>query len=687
MLNKLKLKRITSQKSDDPLKNAKKNIYARSIGLAVFVIFVTVTLLFAVTTAWFTNTIAVDGLTFKAEAWGFDGTVSVSETAIEAAPGDEGYVELRVKNKSDLASSIGVSISKEYMEEAQMQKRIYFYVDKSSVVNGETVEKLYLNNTTGYSYTLYGHNELILSEELRTDVPIKWKWVYDVVGYYFKGTVTDTGVTVSEYLRPVEYSYDDATYEETKYDDAGNITEGGDLITVDGETTVPQFLAQLTASDGYEGAYSEAEDGSLMYNDTAVKPLTAANCWPIDEANGVWLYLCTKAEIEANTGWDTLYGTTAASEKKSYQARITVTGQQLNQEVVTLDGGADLAAAINSNSGDIVRLSNDITTVETIAVGSADTYVNAVVDLNGCKINVTDTELECLFTVSEGSTLTLFNGTLSGVDDSNTIGVKAVGSEVTLSNITVSKLDMGVRIEDNAGSGVNSTVIISDCEMTTTDCTVRINGNGALSSGNTQLVVQDSTLISEKLMGISGNGSGTTAASSGNWGTNIQVVNSTVEGYYTSIYHPQMNSTLSVSGSVLRGMTGLIIKGGDIRIADSTVIGTATDDSPITATPTEDQLGMSGSLDTGDGIYIESNYGYPITLTVSGDSVINHTAKSAQALRVFPAVEHVDVTLTGGTYSSNVNEYLDEGYICESKIVTEEGGESVTVYKVMAEEN
>ena len=147
MLNKLKLKRSRTESSSDArLAAAKRNIYAQSIGLVVFIVLVTGTLLFAVTTAWYTNTITAGGLTFKAEAWGFNGSVSVSEDAIEAAPGDEGFVELRVENSSDIASSIGVSITKQYMEETQMQKRIYFYIDKSAVVNGEAVDKIYLNN-------------------------------------------------------------------------------------------------------------------------------------------------------------------------------------------------------------------------------------------------------------------------------------------------------------------------------------------------------------------------------------------------------------------------------------------------------------------------------------------------------------------------------------------------------------
>lgn len=674
MLNKLKQKRRQIPvSSDDRLKAAKKNIYARSIGLAVFVVVVTVTLLFAVTTAWYTNTIAVNGLTFKAEAWGFDGSVSVSEDAIEAAPGDSGFVELRVKNKSDLASSIGLSISKQYMEEAQMQKRIYFYVDKSSVVNGEAVDRIYLNNSKGYSYTLYGHNELILSEQICTDVPVKWEWVYDVVGYYFKGTVDgDSLITVEEYLQPVEYSFDDATFD-----------EAGNLLTVDGETTVAQYLTQITASDGYEGAYTITDD-VLMYGEE-VASATISNCYCIDRANNVWVYFCTKSEIEANTVWDTLYGSTVESEKKSYQARISVTGEQLNQQVVTLGADADISQAMNSNSGDIVRLSSNITINEPIAIGSVATeteegvYVNALLDLNGCEINVTDTSVESIFNVAEGSSVTIFNGELSGSAGSKTFGVKAVGGDVTLSNVSIKDLNTGVRVDDDTSNGANSTVIISDSTIIGSLAAVRLHGDGSDTPAMTQLVIQDCTLISKTHSAIIGNG---TVGNNGKWGTNIQVINSTLEGYYSAVYHPQMSSIFSAEGCVLKGMTGMLIKGGEFYISNSKVIGTATDDSPIVV-PTEDQLGLSGSLDTGDGIYIESNYGYPISLSITGDCEISHNARTARALRVFPEADFVKVSIDGGIFSSDVSSFLTEDYQCvEEEMQVEGSEETVTVYRV-----
>ena len=142
-----------------------------------------------------------------------------------------------------------------------------------------------------------------------------------------------------------------------------------------------------------------------------------------------------------------------------------------------------------------------------------------------------------------------------------------------------------------------------------------------------------------------------------------------------------MVETLKVIFMFVSGLL-LLIKGGDFYISNSKVIGTATDDSPIVV-PTEEQLGLSGSLDTGDGIYIESNYGYPISMTITGDCEISHTARTAMALRVFPVADYVKVSIDGGVFTSDVTEYLSEDYICvEEEMQVEGSEETVIVYRV-----
>ena len=197
MPNQTQQKQVPVQTASNALKNARKNVIKQA-GLAVFTIAVTVIMLFAMTTAWYTNVVQTSGLTFEAEAWGFEGEVLVSDQVIKAAPGDSGIVEMSITNQSDQISELTVNVSKEFMlvgetgQDRAMQQRLYFYIDEQNVINGETVSRKYLSNTSGHSYTLFGQNELLLSEELHTDSLLKWEWVFDVVGYYVRGDFDET---------------------------------------------------------------------------------------------------------------------------------------------------------------------------------------------------------------------------------------------------------------------------------------------------------------------------------------------------------------------------------------------------------------------------------------------------------------------------------------------------------------
>ena len=108
------------------LKRAKRNIYWQA-GLAMVTIVLTIVILFAMTAAWYTNIVETSGLVFEAEAWGFDGQITIAEKSIQAAPGDEGSIQLEVVNSSESMTSVGISASKSRMAE-EMQKRLFFYV-------------------------------------------------------------------------------------------------------------------------------------------------------------------------------------------------------------------------------------------------------------------------------------------------------------------------------------------------------------------------------------------------------------------------------------------------------------------------------------------------------------------------------------------------------------------------------
>ena len=97
--------------SEQYLRKVRKNITRQAL-LALLTIVLTLVIVFAMTSAWCTNIAQTSGLVFEAEAWGFDGKITVAEGLTKAAPGDDGVVHLTVANNSDAISAISVNINK-----------------------------------------------------------------------------------------------------------------------------------------------------------------------------------------------------------------------------------------------------------------------------------------------------------------------------------------------------------------------------------------------------------------------------------------------------------------------------------------------------------------------------------------------------------------------------------------------
>ena len=180
-------RKVTAQNAKDTaLSKAKKKIFWQA-GLAGITVILTIIIVFAMTSAWYTNIVQSSGLVFETEAWGFEGTIQVNADPVVAGPGDDGVIHLEVSNDSENIIAVGAHISKAKMDK-DMQRRLYFYVDTQQVRNEETMSRVYLNSQEGYTYTLFGKSKLRLTKEAHNAAQLKWHWVYDVLGYYVYGT-------------------------------------------------------------------------------------------------------------------------------------------------------------------------------------------------------------------------------------------------------------------------------------------------------------------------------------------------------------------------------------------------------------------------------------------------------------------------------------------------------------------
>lgn len=635
MANSQKKNSAQAQPKASALKKVRRSVYLQA-GLAGMTILLTLVIVFAMTAAWYTNIVQTSGLTFEVAPWGFDGEITVTETPIKAAPGDDGVVGLSVTNDGADMSDISINVSKAAMDK-EMQKRLFFYVDAQQTRNGEIMERVYLSNQESYTYTLFSHGDLILTDTFHNDAQLKWHWVYDVLGYYVLGTVNADGTYVAEqeFLRPIEYDYDEATTTfVTRVNEEGEETLILELETVDGVTSVDKFLTELSKNDGYPGQIDPALKNEAGY-------------YPVDvdeDGYGVWAYLCSYSEIEMNTQVDTALGKAAAEGNPgTYTARLTVSAQKSKTNIQLVSTASALQDAIAGGSGSVIQLDNDIVLDSSLLIAEKQ---RVWLDLNGHEL---ESSTNIAIDAAPGSALTVTNGTITGQSDSG-YGILATGAEVTMSNVAVTDVKYGVYVMDgNATDGTDSRIRMVGCSMNTTNNAITVLGNGDSSAQTTQLILENCEIVSG-YNAISGNG---TSTGSGKWGTDIQIINSTVTGKWSALYHPQLNSTATIYNSTLTGHTGIAVKGGTVSIIDSAISGTGEHETP--------EYAASGYTDTGDAVYIETGYGYEIVVNISGSSVLR--SEHGLSLRIFETpADNVDINISGGSFEEEQPpEFLVEG--------------------------
>ena len=623
-------------------------------------------LLYSLTTAWYTNVAETTELVFETENWGFEGQVKALDTGLLLAPGQSACAALSVTNDGEQINQITVTVDKSSMPE-ELQKRIYFYVPATVKQHEEMVECVYLSPYGGYSYRVMPKSTLLLTADSAADAPVRCEWVYDLLGYYVYGTLDKdnkliTAEQIAEhkredveapvYIRPVEYDYDKAIFQDDK------------LLTVDGDK-VDDFVKALLAADGYKNA-----DTITKVGDYYAANITGTS--DNSEKTGLWLYLCTQTEIEAATEFDTRIGTyrylleqkdeqdrsipLTDEQTKEYEdvaallggakATIQIAGQNLRTSIADVTEAESLNAALTR--GESVRLAGDMTLGEAITI-PADKDV--IIDLNGKQLT-TNVVGQPVLKGAPGSSVTVLNGTING--GSRDTAVQLVGSSAAFSGVTIQgRLLIDDKNESNE-NGTVSVVRLSNCTLKTVGNEqggVHVFGNGAASSSRTVLLVEDCT-IESTFAGILGD------SSDDCYGTDIQVLNSTVKGKCAGIYQPQRGSRLLVQNSTVEGMTGIAVKGGTVTIRNCIVNGTGEKD----VVPTEEQVKASRNywLDTGVGVYVEANYDWAeeIAMTIAGSTISSATKDLPGVLIVG---EKADAVRANSDFTDSENQSLTIG--------------------------
>lgn len=277
-------------------------------------------ILFALTSAWYTNTIQANEITLKTAKWNFDGTITLDGEKDgtlglgDLYPGDTRPLPVTIVNQDTRGVNVRVEADKSKMESPEMQQRLYLYVEVTDEATN-TKTRHYINSLSGYLYTVAAKQTLHITDaetlsanEVQNKNTLHLQWVYDMTGYFLLGTVDKTGAKVTgkaadsqpEYLMPVTYDLDRAQFE----------TDGKLRSVSEYQTNTNGTAGYATTSREYYlkhlfEQYAKEYNIKAAAYDKNTKSYGNYYAVDVDETGyGVWLYLPDKAAIDAAAQWD-----------------------------------------------------------------------------------------------------------------------------------------------------------------------------------------------------------------------------------------------------------------------------------------------------------------------------------------------------------------------------------------------
>lgn len=120
------------------------------------------------------------------------------------------------------------------------------------------------------------------------------------------------------------------------------------------------------------------------------------------------------------------------------------------------------------------------------------------------------------------------------------------------------------------------------------------------------------------------------------------------------IYFPPADSTLTIDGTTITGTTGVAVKGGTVNILNNAEITGTGVANPATAV-------NSGVSNTGNALYVEGNYDRTVSVNIVSGTLSSDYGQAVQKLDVPAASGEKEIVITGGTFSTDVTEFLHTG--------------------------
>ena len=228
---------------------------------------------------------------------------------------------------------------------------------------------------------------------------------------------------------------------------------------------------------------------------------------------------------------------------------------------------------------------------------------------------------------------------------------------------TLRRGSVGVALGDKTGtSEIASPITVKGGYLVSREFTLMAQGKGAALNVNGGIIKATDNAV------IGGNGSNSTDNYCGGTVMNISggilVGGITTSGYIAcGIYHPQ-EGTLSITGGTIYAANGVgvLMRGGKLDMTNGTII----------ATSSENSSGMVGdsdiSIDAGSAIVYDLKCNYynasDVRVDLSGGKFTSAQGKPAISV-VADTFQLGDakkkIAVSGGTYSSNIKEFLTDG--------------------------
>ena len=332
------------------------------------------------------------------------------------------------------------------------------------------------------------------------------------------------------------------------------------------------------------------------------------------------------------------------------------------EEYSTLQAAIDAAG-----EGQTVTLLNNIALEKPITISKRVT-----INLNEKTISIsTGTSLGYGFYVTLNGDLDLTGSGTIAVTGTNLYAFQVIGNTDSSSwdsttGSAVLTIGADIKVTINADANDKSSL------------GVYIAGNGATLNLYGSIVCQNK--------GATIQGNGTKNETTNNGGTEINIFDSaTAKSNGLAMYLPQ-SGTVNISGGIVEGYAAIGIKSGTLNITGGTVRGTANDD-----VLGDEHSDTNGIAYDGSAIVIDSYIGYAgemnlnisgtaniesvystaiheignvvdktniVTMNITGGSFSSGTNKACVMVR---DVTKETVSISGGTFSSDVSDYLAEG--------------------------